>query len=109
VFVLPSLWEGASNALLEALACGVPVIAATSAGNAQEVLGYGRYGLLVDPLDVEGMAQAMLYQTVADACRPGSRAADFTAAGMLGRLCMAVTGDSSTAGSPMQLPVARQA
>lgn len=109
VFVLPSLWEGASNALLEALACRVPVIAATSAGNAQEVLGYGRYGLLVDPLDVEGMAQAMLYQTVADACRPGNRAADFTASGMLSRACMAVTGDGSTAVAPVHLPAARGA
>ncbi len=108
-FVLPSLWEGASNALLEALACGVPVIAATCAGNAQEVLGYGRYGLLVDALDVEGMAQAILYQTVADACRPGNRAADFAAASMMARVCMAVTGDSAMAVAPLHLPLARGA
>lgn len=108
-FVLPSLWEGASNALLEALACGVPVIAATSAGNAQEVLGYGRYGLLVEAMDVEGLAQAILYQTVADACRPGDRAADFAAPGMTARVCMAVTGDSAMAIAPLHLPLARGA
>jgi glycosyltransferase involved in cell wall biosynthesis len=90
-FVLPSLWEGASNALLEALACDVPIVAARSAGNAQEVLGYGRFGLLVDPTDVEGMAQAILYQTSADACRPAGRAGDFSAAVALARACTAVT------------------
>lgn len=108
VFVLPSLREGSSNALLEALACGVSIIAATSAGNAQEVLGYGRYGLLVDPMDVEGMAQAILYQTAVDACRPGGRAADFAVTSMIARACMAVTGLSSTAFPPPDLTFARR-
>jgi glycosyltransferase involved in cell wall biosynthesis len=89
-FVLPSLWEGASNALLEALACNVPVVAARSAGNAQEVLGYGRFGLLVDPLDVAGMAQAILYQTSVGACRPAGRANEFSAVAALARACNAV-------------------
>jgi glycosyltransferase involved in cell wall biosynthesis len=89
-FVLPSLWEGASNALLEAVACDVPIVASRSAGNAQEVLGYGRFGLLVDPLDVKGMAQAILYQTSADACRPGNRAADYSADDALARVCQAI-------------------
>jgi glycosyltransferase involved in cell wall biosynthesis len=94
-FVLPSLWEGASNALLEALACGVPVVAARSAGNAPEVLGYGRFGLLVDPLDVAGMAAAILYQTGEDPTRPANRAAEFAAAAMLARTCNAVTGEDT--------------
>lgn len=91
VFVLPSLWEGASNVLLEALACGVPVVAARSAGNAQEMLGYGRFGLLVDPLDVGGMSQAILSQASTDPVRPGLRGADFPAAAALARACRAVT------------------
>jgi glycosyltransferase involved in cell wall biosynthesis len=91
LFVLPSLWEGASNVLLEALACDVPIVASRSAGNAQEVLGYGRFGLLVDPQDAAGMAQAILYQTSADAVRPGTRAADFPAAQAIARACRAVT------------------
>lgn len=95
-FVLPSLWEGASNALLEALACGRPVIASRTAGNAQEVLGYGRYGLLVEPHDVSGMAQAILYQTSGDPVVPGARAADFPAAAAIARACRAIT-DFSTA------------
>lgn len=90
-FVLPSLWEGASNVLLEALACNVPIVASRSAGNAQEVLGYGRFGLLVDAQDAAGMAQAILYQTSTDAVRPGTRAADFPAAQAIARACRAVT------------------
>jgi glycosyltransferase involved in cell wall biosynthesis len=89
-FVLPSLWEGASNALLEALALEVPIVASRSAGNAQEVLGDGRYGLLVDPLDIDGMAQALLQQTSTDACRPGNRAADFSADDAIARVCQAI-------------------
>lgn len=75
--VLPSWWEGASNVLLEAMACGTPVLASRTAGNAQEVLGYGRFGLLVDPDDAAGMAEAMLAQAGADPCRPGRRAEAF--------------------------------
>jgi glycosyltransferase involved in cell wall biosynthesis len=104
VFVLPSLWEGASNALLEALACGTPVVAARSAGNAQQVLGYGRFGLLVDPLDVAGMAQAMLYQAGTDPCRPHSRAADFTAEAAINRACMAITAEHLPTATPAQEP-----
>jgi glycosyltransferase involved in cell wall biosynthesis len=96
-FVLPSLWEGASNVLLEALACNVPIVASRSAGNAQEVLGYGRFGLLVDALDAEGMARAILYQTSADAVRPGTRAADFPADQAIARACRAVTDFASPA------------
>ncbi len=91
VFALPSLWEGSSNVLLEALACDVPIVAARSAGNAQEVLGYGRFGLLVEPQDVEGMAQALLYQVSPGACRPGTRANDFASALALARACAALT------------------
>jgi glycosyltransferase involved in cell wall biosynthesis len=97
-FALPSLWEGSSNVLLEALACNVPIVAARSAGNAQEVLGYGRFGLLVEPQDVEGMARAILYQASPGACRPGTRANDFAAATALARACAALArvGTAST-------------
>jgi len=45
VFVLPSLSEGMSNTLLEAMSCGLPVVASRVGGN-PEVLGEKRSGLL---------------------------------------------------------------
>ena len=77
VMALPSWWEGSSNVLLEALACGTPVVASRTAGNAEDVLDFGRYGLLVDPGDADGMAAALLSQTGPDVQLPGDRALDF--------------------------------
>ena len=62
VYVLPSLWEGASNSLLEALACGVPVVASRTAGNAPDVLGEGAFGALADPTDAADLARAIATQ-----------------------------------------------
>jgi len=78
VVALPSWWEGSSNVLLEALACGTPVVASWTAGNAEDVLDFGRYGLLVDPDDPAGMAAALLTQTSAEVQKPGDRALDFS-------------------------------
>ena len=74
VLALPSHWEGSSNVLLEAMACGTPVIASRTAGDAEYVLDGGRHGLLVDPQDVDGIASALLVQTSGSAVEPGPRA-----------------------------------
>lgn len=49
VFVLPSLWEGFPNVLLEAMACGVPVIASDSGGGIREIIINKVNGLLIKP------------------------------------------------------------
>ena len=56
VFVLPSRWEGLSNAILEASAAGLPVIA-TAVGGTPAILGDA--GLLVPPDDVGALADAL--------------------------------------------------
>lgn len=60
VFCLPSRSEGLSNALLEAMACGLPCVATDVGGNA-ELVEHGRTGLLVPPEDPESIAKAILY------------------------------------------------
>jgi glycosyltransferase involved in cell wall biosynthesis len=58
-YVLPSLSEGISLSLLEAMSSGLPV-AATRAGGTPEVVEHGRTGLLVSPQSPEELASAML-------------------------------------------------
>jgi glycosyltransferase involved in cell wall biosynthesis len=54
--VFPSLYEGFGLPPLEALACGTPVIA-SNRGSLPEIVGEG--GLLLEPDDIEGLAEAM--------------------------------------------------
>jgi glycosyltransferase involved in cell wall biosynthesis len=61
-FVFPSLYEGFGLPVLEAMACGVPVVC-SDASSLPEVAGQA--ALLADPLDTEAWAEA-LGQVVAD-------------------------------------------
>ncbi|MFK7886873.1 MAG: TIGR03088 family PEP-CTERM/XrtA system glycosyltransferase [Gammaproteobacteria bacterium] len=58
VFVLPSLNEGISNTLLEAMSCGVPVVASRVGGNA-ELFADGRHGTLYESGDEEALSAAL--------------------------------------------------
>lgn len=59
IFVLPSLTEGISNTILEAMASGLPVVATRVGGN-PELVVEGETGVLVPAADVDAMAGALL-------------------------------------------------
>nr|WP_218915048.1 glycosyltransferase [Desulfurivibrio alkaliphilus] len=59
LFVLASQREGASAVIVEALACGTPVVSTDCPSGPAETLANGRYGRLVPVGDVQAMAQAI--------------------------------------------------
>ncbi len=58
VFVLPSLSEGRPRVLVEAMACGLPLVA-TEVGGVSEIVADGVNGLLVPPRDAKALAKAI--------------------------------------------------
>ncbi len=65
IFVLPSLSEGLSNVIMEAMACGLPVIATDVGGN-RELVKHEKGGLVVDAKDVS-ILQSSLEKLLNDA------------------------------------------
>jgi glycosyltransferase involved in cell wall biosynthesis len=59
IFVMSSVTEGLGTSLLDAMACGKPIIA-TTAGGIPEVVRDGETGLLVPPRDAAALADAIV-------------------------------------------------
>ena len=58
VFALPSLYEGSSLAVLEAMAAGIPIVS-SAIGGTDELIDDGRSGMLVPPGDAAALAVAL--------------------------------------------------
>lgn len=58
IFVLPSLWEGLSNALIEAMASGKPVIV-TDIPPIKEIINSEELGVLIPPENSDAIADAL--------------------------------------------------
>jgi glycosyltransferase involved in cell wall biosynthesis len=92
VFFLPSRSEGFSNALIEAMACGLPCVATRVGGNS-EAMEDGRSGYLVESENADASAERilMLLRNPAEAARMGAAGKEiveskFTADVMMRRL-----------------------
>ncbi|HPN34625.1 MAG TPA: glycosyltransferase family 4 protein [bacterium] len=80
VLLLPSLWEGLSITLIEAMAFGKPLIASNIKGN-RECVQHGCNGLLCPPQQADEFKKAIqtiwrdhsLYQTMSQNCREMAR------------------------------------
>src|SRR3954466_4310681 len=59
IFVMSSVTEGLGTSLLDAMACGKPIVA-TTAGGMPEVVADGRTGILVPPRDHGALAAAII-------------------------------------------------
>lgn len=57
--VSSSRWEGMPNAILEAMACGIPCVATRVSGS-EDIIQHDKNGLLVEAGDYSAMAQAIL-------------------------------------------------
>ena len=68
IFVMSSVTEGLGTSILDAMACGRPVVA-TTAGGIPEVVRDGATGILVPPRDPEMMAAAIVKLLKDDALR----------------------------------------
>ena len=80
----------------------VPGVASRTAGDAEHLLDGGKYGLLVDPHDVESLAAALVRQTGPDRLTPADRVQSFSRDRALAYYMRAF--DDAVAGTALRTP-----
>jgi glycosyltransferase involved in cell wall biosynthesis len=72
VFVLSSRWEGLPTVLIEAMACGAPVVSTDCPGGSAEILDGGHFGHLVPVENARALAGAIEASLLGDQRKPPS-------------------------------------
>jgi glycosyltransferase involved in cell wall biosynthesis len=113
VFVLSSRFEGLPGVLIQAMGCGIPVVATRCPAGPEEIITHGRDGFLVPVDSSDHLAEQLLdlldrpelRHRVGEAARKRSR--DFRVDTVVGdylRVILAETDRDTTASSPETLP-----
>ena len=105
VFALSSLYEGLPCAAVEAIACGIPVVA-TAVNSVPEVVVPGRTGLLARPGDPASLGRALSY--LLDHPAEGARMARAARAHIGNRFAARATGEDLTQAYEVALAVAAE-
>lgn len=87
VFVLSSRWEGLPGVLIQAMACGTPVVSTNCPSGPEEILEGGKWGKLVPVGDEMALARAIEEVLDGDAVSPLAGSERFTAARVSEQYC----------------------
>jgi glycosyltransferase involved in cell wall biosynthesis len=69
VFVIPSIQDNLPNTVIEAMACGVPVVG-FNVGGISEIIDHKKTGFLADPQNVEGLTEGIQWVTSSSGNEP---------------------------------------